>query len=315
MKFVLEKHALNEPVALATLINRTGGSPRPIGTQMAFTKGEMTGFFSGGCVEADVAFHARATLSHGRPQVLTYGEESKFRDIKLQCGASITVAIEKLLPSDEAVKNYARLRQTRKQVIWISDGVQRYAASNISDFDLAQQNVAHIALSSPKEGGQIDNLIYWVRHRPRVRLILIGSDPTTLAIALLAKEAEFEVILVRRSGPAVPPPVGVDLYSRRAPETVFEEIGLDDRTAVVFADHDFEANRHLVVSALRSPAGYVGMVGAKRQRMVKEDFLRLAGLGDQDIARFSSPIGLHLGKSTPVSIAISAVAEIINIIG
>lgn len=313
MKFVLKTCDANRPVALATLIEATGGSPRPPGTQMAITSEGMSGYLSGGCIEADVALHARQTLIHGLPKILVYGDKGQFRDIRLQCGATITIAIEKLLPSDLAIKTYAALRKDRQQIIWISDGERRYTGSRMSDFQATQRKVAAIALSSKAGAGRYGDAYHWVRHLPPVRLILVGSDPTTLAIARLAKDAEFETILVRRSGPAEPPPSEVHVYARTTPEQVLADLVIDDRTAIIFADHDFEANKHLVLGLLRSEIGYVGMLGAARQRPAKDSFLRQNGIRDADIARFRSPAGFPLGKSTPAAIAISIIAEIISV--
>lgn len=44
--------------ALATIV-ATDGGPRPVGAQMVVTEGDSWGFLSGGCIEADVALHAR----------------------------------------------------------------------------------------------------------------------------------------------------------------------------------------------------------------------------------------------------------------
>jgi xanthine/CO dehydrogenase XdhC/CoxF family maturation factor len=49
-----------EPMALATIRTLSGSSPRPAGSQMLFAGEEAAGYFSGGCVESDVAIHARA---------------------------------------------------------------------------------------------------------------------------------------------------------------------------------------------------------------------------------------------------------------
>src|SRR3990167_2856238 len=69
------------PLALATLVAVEGGGPRPGGTQMAFADGIVAGFFSGGCVESDVADHAFACLEDGEPRRLVYGEGSPWPDI------------------------------------------------------------------------------------------------------------------------------------------------------------------------------------------------------------------------------------------
>jgi xanthine dehydrogenase accessory factor len=55
------------PLALASLVAVEGGGPRPVGTQMVFADGIIAGYFSGGCVESDVAGHAQACLEDGLP--------------------------------------------------------------------------------------------------------------------------------------------------------------------------------------------------------------------------------------------------------
>ncbi|MGH6967037.1 MAG: XdhC family protein, partial [Phenylobacterium sp.] len=62
--------------ALATLTDVEGGGPRPVGTQMVFAPGITSGYFSGGCVESDVADHAFACLEDGEPRTLVYGQGS-----------------------------------------------------------------------------------------------------------------------------------------------------------------------------------------------------------------------------------------------
>lgn len=311
LQFALSHLTAGANVALATLIHTDGGSPRPPGTQMAFTDDNMTGFFSGGCIEADVALHARATLLDGEPRKLIYGRGSHFGDIQLQCGASITIVIERVQPTDPPVENLMRMIAKREDVILISDGEERIAASRPHDFGPRWLNFAKQAFSSPRDGGQIDAAHYWVRYRPQIRLVIIGSDPTALAIAQLGKEAEFEIVFVRPIGPSLPPPVAPHVYRTTQPGKVFEEFGLDRRTAVIFANHDFKSSRENIAQALRSQAGYVGMIGAKRQRPLKEDWLKQDGLSDLDVAKFRSPIGISVGKSSPFAIAISVIAEIV----
>jgi xanthine dehydrogenase accessory factor len=102
-------------------------------------------------------------------------------------------------------------------------------------------------------------------------------------------------------------------YRTTSPDKVFDEFGLDGRTAVVFANHDFESSRDHVARVLLSDAGYVGMIGSSRQRASKEEWLRANGIGNTDITRFRSPIGVPVGKSSPVAIAISVIAEILHV--
>ena len=94
----------NLPIALATLTSVEGGGPRPPGTQMVFAHGIVSGYFSGGCVESDVADHAFACLEDGTPRRLVYGAGSPWPDIQLLCGARIEIFV------DQEFRSLYRLR-------------------------------------------------------------------------------------------------------------------------------------------------------------------------------------------------------------
>ncbi|HLY80530.1 MAG TPA: XdhC family protein, partial [Caulobacteraceae bacterium] len=81
--------AAGKPCAVATIVALDGGGPRPVGTQMVIGDGVLSGFLSGGCLEADVAGHAEACLADGEPRRLVYGTGSPWPDIRLLCGARI----------------------------------------------------------------------------------------------------------------------------------------------------------------------------------------------------------------------------------
>ena len=60
--------AAGEQVALATVTETWGSSPRPAGSQMAVTKsGRMAGSVSGGCIEGAVADAAHEDDRHRHP--------------------------------------------------------------------------------------------------------------------------------------------------------------------------------------------------------------------------------------------------------
>ncbi|MDE2413122.1 MAG: XdhC family protein, partial [Sphingomonadales bacterium] len=89
-------------VVLATLTGQSGAAPRPIGTQMVFDGAAATGYFSGGCLEADVANHAAVVLADGAPRRLVYGEGSPWIDVRLVCGGRIEILLERIAPDDDA---------------------------------------------------------------------------------------------------------------------------------------------------------------------------------------------------------------------
>lgn len=87
-----------ETVAIATVIETWGSSPRPVGSQMAVTAtGKLAGSVSGGCIEAAVADAARATMQGGAPQTLAFGvTNERAWEVGLACGGRIRLFVERL---------------------------------------------------------------------------------------------------------------------------------------------------------------------------------------------------------------------------
>jgi xanthine dehydrogenase accessory factor len=279
-----------EACALATITALDGGGPRPVGAQMVIGDGVLSGFLSGGCLEADVIGHAEACLADGEPRRLVYGTGSPWPDIRLLCGARIEVMVEKIAPDDAAVARLLTLRDARAPAVWISDGRRRVCAP-------------------PGETPRAWEAAFSRLFEPIPRLVVLGADPTALAIAWLGSQAGFETTLVRPKGPEAPPPFAV-AYRREAPAEALAAIGLDRWTAVAVATHEAEADHAALTWALPSPAFYVGALGARRRAADRTAWLRGAGVGEAAIARLRTPIGLDIGGKAPWEVAISVLGEI-----
>jgi len=277
------------PLVLATLTAVGGGGPRPEGTQMVFAEGITAGYFSGGCVESDVADHAFACLADGAPRSLVYGEGSPWPDIRLLCGARIEIFVERVAPDDPALARLLAAYAERRPVTWVSDGQARACGAELEPWPEAQVEK---------------------RYEPRARLVVVGSDPTALAIAQLGAQAEFETTLVRPKGPETPPPIPGVAYLRNDPAEALARIGVDPWTAVAIATHDSETDHAALIAALPSQASYVGLLGARRRLAERLARLRADGIGEGALTRLHAPIGLDIGGKAPWEVALSVIGEI-----
>ena len=90
--------AAGEQVALATVTETWGSSPRPAGSRMALTaSGRMAGSISGGCIEGAVADAAMKTIADGSPVLLEFGvTNERAWEVGLACGGRVKVFVEKL---------------------------------------------------------------------------------------------------------------------------------------------------------------------------------------------------------------------------
>ena len=279
------------PCALATITGLDGGGPRPVGSQMVVGEGVLSGFLSGGCLEADVVGHARACLADGEPRRLVYGTGSPWPDIRLLCGARIEILVERIRPDDAAVGRLIELRDARVPATWLTDGRRRTCTR-------AADATPHAAKGAFRR-----------RYDPVPKLVVLGGDPTALAIAWLGAQSGYETTLVRPKGPETPPPFEV-AYSRDEPAPALAAIGLDPWTAVAVATHEAEADHAALTVALPSRAFYVGALGARRRAPDRLAWLRGAGVSEGDIARLRTPIGLDIGGKAPWEVAISVLGEI-----
>lgn len=294
---LLQARERSEPSALVTLIAADGGSPRPPGTQMLITKDHLCGFLSGGCVEADVAAHGRAALLDGQSRRLVYGEGSPWPDIRLLCGARIELLVEPLSPDDAAAEIWLSMYARRRPSLWRTDGRLRQCAET-------EGVRLHAEISTSISPFEVSLFM-----PPQKRMIVVGGDPTALAITRLAVDLGYETHLVRPYGPPSPPPGLPATYWRSRAPDVFAEIGLDPWTFVAVATHDAELDEDALVAALTSPAPYIGVLGARRRLPERLERLARRGVTAEQLQRLRGPIGLDLGGKSPFEIAVGVMAE------
>src|SRR5258706_13088143 len=88
-------------IALATVVETWGSSPRPLGSKMVVTRsGKMAGSVSNGCIEGAVFEEAQKVLKSGKPKVAAFGvaDEVAF-EVGLACGGHIEGFVQALTPA------------------------------------------------------------------------------------------------------------------------------------------------------------------------------------------------------------------------
>jgi xanthine dehydrogenase accessory factor len=314
-----------EALVLVTLVNRSGPSPRPVGSQMLITKaGEASGYVSGGCIEGNLVVMAEAALTAGKSRHVSFGDGSPFVDVRLPCGTRIDLVIDVVQEGDLAAIRLMELTQSRRPAFWlgqtdegrhfcvdpaVEDGSEgeKLLAGMPPDF----RPVIRQALQEKAAAGSIGD-IYWKRHMPPLRLVINGGDPVGLALARLSRLMGFEIWLNRTAGPDEAPPGLVDRYFRCAGAELFAEIRPDPWTAIVSATHDIDADHDILKHALPSEAFYVGVLGSQRHLAERQKLLLKDGIAPPAIDRLTAPVGLSIGAATANEIAIAILADVIR---
>jgi xanthine dehydrogenase accessory factor len=277
---------------------------------MLFGPELVTGYLSGGCVEADVALHAEAVLQTGEPRRLVYGQGGP-ADVRLPCGGRIEVVLERIGGSDPAARRLVELADAREPGLWLSDGRVRQC---LGPGDVQATSKLFGGLELAALGGVCGEAegVMFRRFDPAQRLVVIGADPPALAMAALGAQLGMQTWLVRPKGPAAPPPLPGVRYIRSSPAAALAEVGLDPWTSVAVATHDAELDHEALAAALPSPAGYVGVLGSRRRLPERLAALRAARVSEPDVARLKAPIGLALAGKSPWEIAVSVIAEVVQ---
>lgn len=95
-------------------------------------------------------------------------------------------------------------------------------------------------------------------------------------------------------------------------ERMFDYVDIKEQDYVVIMTRGHQCDFILQRQVLHTPACYIGVMGSKKKVQSLAEKLRAEGFGDEDIARFHSPIGLAISAETPEEIAISVAGELIQ---
>jgi xanthine dehydrogenase accessory factor len=142
----------------------------------------------------------------------------------------------------------------------------------------------------------------------RARLVVVSATDVARALRRHAARLGDETVMVEPRAERV---TAADRGEPGGVAASIAEVGLDERTDVVFTDHDAPGVADLIDHALRSPARFVGVMGSRRHVGPYLDELRARGLDDAALGRIRSPVGLDLGGQRPEEIALSIAAGLV----
>ena len=146
------------------------------------------------------------------------------------------------------------------------------------------------------------------------RLLIFGAGHVGQALAKAAKFAGFRVIVSDEraeyaKGDHI---LNADEILIGESEKVLSTLHINADTCVVIATPSYESDFAAVRAALKTPAGYIGIIGSKRKREVLMKTLEEEGFSKDDMARLTIPVGLAIGAEGPEEIAISIVSQLIQ---
>jgi xanthine dehydrogenase accessory factor len=327
-------------VAVATLVNTRGTTPRKEGAKMLVDEaGAVLGSVTiGGCVDAQVMEEAADALSTMRPRLLemNLGDEEAW-EIGLTCGGTIEVFVEPLAfgegEGDGAARFYDRVRAhasagghgalvTRldepvgAKLLVLDDGSRE---GSLGD-PLLDERFAAEARGAIARGASrtlvIENARAFVEVvAPPSLLLVVGASHVGMPLTELARTLGYRTVVLdgrprfatRERFP------GVDELRVGIPSEMIRDYPLVASSALVLVAHDYKYDLPVLRHVLDTPIGYVGMLGSARRGAAVLDLLREEGVAEEALARVHVPIGLDLGAKSAPEIALAILAEILAV--
>jgi xanthine dehydrogenase accessory factor len=326
-------------VAVATLVNTRGTTPRKEGAKMVVGEGgRILGSVTiGGCVDAQVIEQSADVLGQNAPRLLelNLGDEEAW-EIGLTCGGTIEVFVEPVTLDrpDRALLFYDKARthaetgghatvltrldapENRAKLLLLDTGAREGTLGDPSLDDRFSGEAAE-ALRTGKsrtlflEGVRVFAEVF----TPPAMLLMVGAGHVSMPLATLGREMGFRTIVIdgrprfatRERFPHV------DDLRIGIPSELVQQVPLIATTALVLVAHDYKYDVPVLRHALGTPVGYVGLLGSSRRGAAILNLLREDGIGEAALQRVHVPIGLDLGAQSAPEIALSIMAEILMV--
>src|SRR3982074_857433 len=287
-----------EDIALATVVETWGSSPRPLGSKMVVTRsGKMAGSVSNGCIEGAVFEEAQKVLKSREPKVAAFGvaDEVAF-EVGLACGGHIEVFIQPLGPVHQQLM--AKLMRNEPATL----------LTNLVSGEAEIMGASPPGTELPRREGYV----FTEPFRRPAHLVIIGAIHIAIPLHRLAKLMGYRVTVVdaRAKFATKERFPEADELIVAWPDEAMANLAIDNSSYVVILTHAPKFDLPALRSVLTKEAGYIGAIGSRKTNQNRFDALRSEGFTEDQLARVHGPIGLDLGSRGAEETALGILAEI-----
>lgn len=148
------------------------------------------------------------------------------------------------------------------------------------------------------------------------RVWILGAGDVASKVAELAHFVDFDVVVCDHDPAYLNeerfPHAQRILFDNHNYDDLFKlTAGPGDYLCILTRGHVFDPEA--CMWALSQPSHYLGMMGCKEKNDTVYDIIRKRGVTDEEWARIKRPIGLKFGARAPGELALSVVAELVDV--
>ena len=328
------------PFVIATVVGTKGSTPQKPGAKLLVREdGSGVGTLGGGCVEGDIWFAAKMLLRDGGgPTITDYelNEDIAARE-GLVCGGTMYFLIDPVLEPETVqptvssiVDAYdgspsvglATLLKPAKGMGQVGDKIRIDANGEAKGSlgDPARDAEAVESLRELIDFGRVKTLntqdgaqVFLEGFTTPAAVVVAGGGHISKSLAPIVKMMGLRLHVVddrpefanKERFPEADSVVVAD-YAEGV-----KQLDIRPNTSVVVATRGHREDDRALEAAVRSPAGYVGLVGSRRKTILIYEELLKNGIPLERLQSVHAPVGLDIGAKTPEEIALSIVAEIV----
>src|SRR5665647_887722 len=315
-----------EPFALVTLVAQQGSTPRAAGAQMLVRPdGSIAGTIGGGLLEATMMRESAEAIAAGRSHVSAV--ELTGQSVSgptMICGGNAAVLVAFVPAGDSGLRDLlgalsgaradgraawlytffaAELGPTEVSYCLLQDGAEPLGELPCAPAELhalAGKIAVHGSAELPDgRSVSVEALL------PPTTAVICGAGHVAQALAPVAAAVEFAAA---ERFPAASRVVRLETF-----DEAFPGLTITPRSFVVIVTRGHAHDFSVLEQALRTEAGYIGLMGSASKREKIFRALTADGFSSADLERVFSPIGIAIAAETPAELAVSITAELIRV--
>ncbi len=177
-------------------------------------------------------------------------------------------------------------------------------------YDLTGKEAAGLGMIC---GGVVDVYIEPIVPKPEV--LIFGGGHISLSLARVSALVGFQVTVIddraefanRERFPEAEAVIAEDFSKAQG------KLRVHRSSYIVIVTRGHASDQEVLEWAVGTEARYIGMIGSRRKIQTVYENLRRKGVPPEKLERVHAPIGLDIGALTPEEIAVSIIAEIIQV--
>ncbi|MDD2467805.1 MAG: XdhC family protein [Desulfobulbus sp.] len=322
-----------QDLVLVTISSQSGSTPRLAGAKMIILRdGRIGGTIGGGQVEALAMEEAAQCFSNKKSLRKAFDlTNSMAANTDMICGGRMEVFLEYIAPSESNREVFRRLLESMhsgRRITLVcplakgSDEEPRFVVDHRGT--PSHTEISDDLLSSIKQVRSSTSAATLIEHEGREYLLsyfavagtvyLLGAGHVSACTAEAATRVGFRVVVLDdRSEFANTErfPLAEEVKVLSDFDNCFEDFEIDHDAYLVIVTRGHMHDMDVLEQALRTEAGYIGMIGSRKKRNAIYKKLMDKGFKEELLESVHCPIGLGIEADTPEEIAISIVGELI----